>query len=457
MLHWVLTRNIEGARFLVPLYALSGAVGLYLLAGPWARRRTGHRHGRLPAGAIRMLVAALVGLAAGYAACWLTGDVWNLFGLDLTMTTRTWAALAFAGAAVAIISFFPVHRRRARWWRMLVATIAVPLFVVMAAAGINMNFGAYPTIADALGTSQYRTITLAKMPSEAVPADPPSAGLAPASSNLLTSWHPDGPLPETGQVGTVIIRSQESNYRPRPASIYLPPATKVSNAPALPVIIAISGQPGKPADMFASGRMPEILDHYAALHRGLAPIVVVPDQLGAPGRNPMCVNSPLGNVATYITKDVPQWIHAHLRVASGPAHWAVAGFSEGGTCSIQFAAGDPGLFGTFLDISGQVEPTMGPRTVAAAFHGSQAAYDAAKPLTLLAAHAPFRHTVGIFGVGADDAKYSPEAKKVQAGAQRAGMSTSFISSPGTAHDWRTVRYVMARALPQVADQLFRGL
>lgn len=456
MLHWVLTRNIEGARFLVALYTLSAAMGLYLFAGPWERRHVNHRHGRLPAGAVRMPLAALAGLAVGYAACWLLGDVWDLFGLDLTFTTRTWVALAFAGVAAAATSLFPIRRRHGRWWRMAISSLAIPLFLVMAAVGINVNFGAYPTIADAMGISQYHSITLAKVPQGAVPTAPTPAGPTPPRS-VLTSWQPAGPLPKTGTVGTVTIRSHSPGFTPRPASVYLPPAASVSNAPALPVIIAISGQPGKPGDMFASGRMPQILNRYASRHRGLAPIVVVPDQLGAPGRNPMCVDSPLGDVATYITKDVPRWIHAHVRVASSPAHWAVAGFSEGGTCAVQFAAGHPDLFGTFLDISGELEPTMGPRTVALGFHGSQVAYDAAKPLSLLAAHAPFRHTVGIFGIGADDVRYFRQATTVETAAQRAGIVTKLIASPGTAHDWRTVRYVMARALPQVADHLFRGL
>ncbi|HEU0256869.1 MAG TPA: alpha/beta hydrolase-fold protein [Microbacteriaceae bacterium] len=390
----------------------------------------------------------------GYAACWLTGDVWNLFDIDLTAVTRTWAALAFAGAAVAVTNFCPIRRRRASWLRMSVAGLAIPLFALVAAAGVNVNFGAYPTVADALGANPYRTITVAKIHHSVAPGGRPSAMRSPAS---WTDWRPSGPLPKSGKVGTVVIPARVPNFTPRPASIYLPPAAEAANAPALPVIVALSGQPGQPADMFVSGRMPAILNRYAAAHHGLAPIVVVPDQLGAPRRNPMCVNSPLGDVATYLTKDVPRWIRAHLHVAPSPGHWAVAGFSEGGTCSIQFAAGYPGLFHTFLDISGEEAPTMGPRTIAAAFHGSPAAYDAAKPLNLLAAHAPYRHTLGIFGVGAADARYLPQTKTVEAAARRAGMTTSLIVAPGTAHDWRTVRFVMTRALPRIANRLFDGL
>jgi S-formylglutathione hydrolase FrmB len=54
----------------------------------------------------------------------------------------------------------------------------------------------------------------------------------------------------------------------------------------------------------------------------------------------------------------------------------VAGFSEGGTCAIQFGAGFPALFGSIVDVSGQVRPLNGSvtHTVRVGFGGSAAAY-----------------------------------------------------------------------------------
>ncbi len=47
--------------------------------------------------------------------------------------------------------------------------------------------------------------------------------------------------------------------------------------------------------------MTDRLDRLAAAHHGLAPIVVMPDQLGEATRNPMCVDGPLGDSRTYLT------------------------------------------------------------------------------------------------------------------------------------------------------------
>jgi len=46
------------------------------------------------------------------------------------------------------------------------------------------------------------------------------------------------------------------------------------------------------------------LDAYAANHEGLAPIVVVADQLGTPTANPLCLDSALGKSETYLARDL---------------------------------------------------------------------------------------------------------------------------------------------------------
>ena len=120
---------------------------------------------------------------------------------------------------------------------------------------------------------------------------------------------------------------------------------------------------------------------------------------------------------------------------------------------MQFGAGDPQRFGSILDISGEVAPTIGANTITKGFGGSAAAYDAAKPLTLLAKNAPFAHTFAFFGIGSADTRYGPGLKEVAAAAARAGMSTQLVVSPGSGHDWNTVRYVLQRAVGPMSAHL----
>ncbi|WFR66742.1 hypothetical protein P9139_19005 [Curtobacterium flaccumfaciens] len=121
-----------------------------------------------------------------------------------------------------------------------------------------------------------------------------------------------------------------SHFRARKAVVWLPPAARTTRPPTLPVLVALSGQPGQPADMFQTGDLGRYLDRYAEAHHGLAPIVVAPDQLGAPERNPMCVDSRrLGRSATYVMTDTVRWIRRHLPVATAPKAWGSSGSRRG--------------------------------------------------------------------------------------------------------------------------------
>ncbi|HXH35461.1 MAG TPA: alpha/beta hydrolase-fold protein [Plantibacter sp.] len=419
MFDWVLSFRVDSAGFLIGCALVAAGLTTVLVV------RRGTARSRLLSA-----VAVVAGAGLGYLLCWLLGDVLNVFGIDLTPTTRAWSAVAFAGVSLAIVSLV-----RARAWRIVVAGLAIPAFLLVGAVGINQDFGEFTTVGSALGVSPYESFSA-----------------LPSAHGTITDWRVNGALPRQGKVEQVDIPATHSGFAHRAALVYLPPAALTVHPPALPVIEAFSGQPGQPADLFRSGDLAGLLDQEAATHHGLAPIVVVPDQLGAPDRNPMCVDGPLGNSATYLTKDVPDWIRTHLPVATDRADWFVAGFSQGGTCAIQFGAAHPELFGGVLDISGEVEPTIGPNTVAVGFSGSAAAYAAARPLSILSSKAPYPNTVALFGYGSDDSRYAPGVVRVAAAAGAAGMSSETFVSQGTAHDWHTVRAVLSLALPSVLDR-----
>ncbi len=241
-------------------------------------------------------------------------------------------------------------------WRRAIAIVLVPAALVVPALGINVEFGKYPT----LGT--------------VVQSDPwPAYDRAAA---------PLDTMPTAGVVRTARIPGTRSHFDARPAVVYLPPAALVRDPRPLPVVIAFSGQPGAPGDLFTAGRLAEPLDAYARAHDGRAPIVVSVDQLSAPGKNTMCVDSRLGNVATYVMHDVPTWIERHLPVTTDRKAWGLTGFSQGGTCTMQFLTGHPSEFGAALAVSSELQPTdQGPQHSAdQAFGGSVAAWRAAAPI-----------------------------------------------------------------------------
>ncbi|MGN6743935.1 MAG: alpha/beta hydrolase [Amnibacterium sp.] len=249
-----------------------------------------------------------------------------------------------------------------------------------------------------------------------------------------------------GEVGSVVLPAARSHFRARPAHVYQPPAALTGHPPRLPVVIALSGQSrgAGPTDVVRMGHIAATMDAIARRHHGVAPVVVIPDQLGSGSRNPMCVDSPLGNVATYITTDVRGWILGHLPVAHDRQDWTIAGFSEGGTCSIQFGAGRPDLFGSIVDVSGEQAPLNGTvaHTLAVGFGGSAARYAAAAPFHLLAVH-HYTATDAFFGAGALDHHYGSVTPVMAAQAERAGMTAHLRRFAGMKHNW-----VLARAALQ---------
>jgi len=416
MFDWVQTLSIvDGPLFAGSFATAAGAVLILLLPTPGL---TGSRHWFF----VRVLALAALGAGAGVLLTWLLSDVFNIFGVSLTWVVRIADILASIAIAIALANLIGTAI-----WRKVLAVVTIGLAGLGLFLAINVDFGQYPTVGDALGTTYADAAVLPEL-------DPNAPALA--------DWTAPAELPARGQVGRIGIPATKSGFPARPAYVYLPPAALVANPPRLPVVIALPGQPGEPADLFRAAKLDSLLDELASQHGGVAPILVVPDQLADPALNPMCIDSALGNSATYLTEDVPDWIRGHLNVSADRTAWTIAGFSQGGTCAIQLGAGYPDLFGSLIDVSGERVPSVGgvQQTVVTGFAGDQAAYLAATPEGLLAAHAPYSDTAAVFAAGAEDEKYSANMHAVSTAAAGAGMDITREKSPGTAHDWNTARF-----------------
>jgi enterochelin esterase-like enzyme len=274
-----------------------------------------------------------------------------------------------------------------------------------------------------------------------------------AGTPVDSAWRPPVRMPAAGIVTEATIPGTESGFVARPAVLYLPPAYLTSPRAVLPVMVMIAGQPGAPQDWFTGGRLATTLDAYAARHQGLAPVVVVVDALGWQEANPLCLDSALGHDATYLARDVPAWITATLQVSTDPAHWAIGGFSYGGTCAIQLAVNYPDVYPNFLDFLGQDEPSLGDHasTVAAAYAGDEAAFSAVNPADVLHRH-PFPELTGVFVAGATDDEYRPQQQRMFAAARAAGASVRYYELPG-GHEAATWASALEHELDWAGRQL----
>ncbi|MER5636325.1 alpha/beta hydrolase-fold protein [Kitasatospora sp. NPDC002227] len=367
-------------------------------------------------------------------------DWWQPWPDGLPHKVTFWIGLGILGLVLAAFRL-----RRQSWRRRGTTLLCAALVLLMSASQVNRFYDQYPTLRVLLAPWLEKTGKLSTGRASAVVTTPPGKVLAEV-------WKKPANLPAKGTVSTSPIPGVKSGFQARDAYVYLPPAYQADPRPLLPVLVLMAGQPGSPADWINSGSLPEQLDAFAAAHQGLAPIVVVADQTGSIWGNSLCMNSKIAQAQTYLAQDVPDWITANLQAATGRTARSIGGLSLGGTCSLQLAVNAPQVYGSFLDISGQEEPTLGSHgeTVQAAFGGDEAAFDAVDPLHVMARQR-FPDTAAAFVVGASDGEYKPQAEKVYAAAVKAGMKAKFMTVPG-GHDWNTFRAGLGDNLTWLAQQ-----
>ncbi|WP_157000981.1 alpha/beta hydrolase [Agromyces laixinhei] len=408
-MRFVLELDVIDGPFLIAMYALAAIVLLYLLfRGPgWAWVLT-------------VIMLLILGSLIGIAVLWIGVNVLDSFGGPVDDSAWFWVPAAFAGITVAIWNLW-----HSRWWRKLIAVLAIPLFAATAALGVNAAYGLSPTLGSMFHISTADTID-PPMPDPATIVDP--------TEPLYATWVPPADLPATGEIGIVQggVPSTMSGFAARPAQIYLPPAALVADAPRLPLVIMMMGQPGDPDASFIG----DVLDEFAAEHDGLAPIALVVDQLGDPSDDPLCLDSSLGKVESYVMLDVVPWAKQRLGVLQGRQYTTVAGYSNGGGCAAYFGAKYPDVFGNLLAVSPVEYPgAEHPDDVLAeVFDGNQVAYDMVKPANIMAAKAPYPDSVAVFTVGEGDSAFVGGTERLADAATAAAMQTTLFLVPGADHD-----------------------
>jgi len=424
-LDWSLTNGVIPYGVLVIGFAVLLALAVSRSSRWWSLRLPG-------AVVLAVGLTVLVQLAVN--------DWWQPWPDGLPEKVTFWVGIGILGVCLAGFRMPPLP-----WRGRAAASVGAALVLLMSSSQVNRHFDQYPTarvlLAPWIGTTE--ALTTGK--------DPHTVAVPPGRT-LSEVWHKPAGLPAKGTISTTPIPGTKSGFKARDAYVYLPPAYKASPRPLLPVLVLMAGQPGGPADWVNSGGLQEQMDGFAASHEGLAPVVVVVDQTGSTWSNTLCMDSRIAKAQTYLAQDVPDWVLDHLQTGTGRTAWAIGGLSLGGTCALQLAVNAPKVYGSFLDISGQEEPTLGShsKTVDAAFGGDEAAFDAVDPLHVMARQ-KFPDTAASFVVGASDGEYGPQQQKVYAAAVQAGMKAKFGTVPG-GHDWNTFRAGLADNIPWLAQQ-----
>jgi S-formylglutathione hydrolase FrmB len=429
-----------------PLFVAITVIGACALSFLVASDRRSLRWWTVLAAAVGSVVIVALGR-------YVVDDVLQPWPERLTWPTLVWAEIAFLGVVVMGLRITGLRERAGRGWRLRVAWVAAGVLVfAWGLNNVNRDYGYLPTVGALIGRPPANTVTLPPPPPVAPIVEIeqlPEVGLP-----LEQTFTPPPDMPANGKVvADTPIPGMLSGFNARPAWLYLPPAYFTPNPPPLPVLVLIAGQPGVPRNWIDGGRVAGTMDAFAARHHGLAPIVVVPDPLGSTLANPLCMDSRLGMTETYLSRDVPLWVKQNLSVNPDPSAWAIGGFSFGGTCALQLAVRAPDVFRTFVDISGQDEPTLGnhAKTVQAAFGGDEAAFRLVNPADVMA-HQTFPDTVGYFAAGVQDVGVVAALHRLDDEAVRSGMHTGWVEVPGL-HSWVMAAQALELCMPRLAERL----
>ncbi|MGR6583561.1 alpha/beta hydrolase [Rhodococcus qingshengii] len=364
-------------------------------------------------------IAGLIALVI-MIAVWITVEkVIVPFPDPIEMSIYVWIGIGI----YALLLLGPRIKAGGTVAKALLSVIATVLVVITAATQINLVFAAYPTVGIAFGHDDFDRISLSEVPG---PTDPVVTG-----DPTDTVWKAPEGMPIRGRVTTLPVPGIISGFSARDAQVYLPPSYFTNPRPLLPVLVLMAGQPGKPEDWLQGGKLTATMDAFARDHEGLAPVVVIADGTGSQMANPLCTDSSQGKVGTYLAKDLPAAVANAFQIDTNPRAWAIGGLSYGGTCSLQMATNYPEVYPTFLDLSGQLEPSLGDRqrTVDEIFGGDEAAFVKVNPMDLLATR-KFPNSGGVFVVGTDDNEFKPGQQKVYEAAKAAGMDARYLELPG---------------------------
>lgn len=420
---WLLDIRLTDGPLYWTVLVLGVGGAAYLLVPPWRASETAAL--RIRAWAIRILLAVAAAFALVATVHWVMINVLTVFPELVPDPVLLWFVPGVAAVIVGILRL-----PRTDWAHYWGGVLAALLVVLLSAIQINAYFGLNRTVSDLLGTALARIPVL----EQDLMRHPGESDGVP-----LQGWKPNGDLPAGGVLRKASIPGTDSGMNTRDAYIYLPPAYFAANRPALPVMVLVAGQPGGPADWLTGGAIRGHMDSFAADHGGVAPVVVIPDPNGSQSANTMCMDSKIAKADTYLSRDVPRWISTTLAVDTDHKHWAIGGFSFGGTCAVQMGTRHPDIYADVLAFSSEAEPAIAKerqKTVDAAFPGHPDEFLKQTPLEIMK-HQRFESSGMYLTAGQNDPDFVGNLKALAAAAENAGFTVQAHEVEHTGHSWDT--------------------
>jgi enterochelin esterase-like enzyme len=266
-------------------------------------------------------------------------------------------------------------------FRVLAASLAFIPAMLFGVAAVNKYYDYYQTWgAAAADLTGQGLSTAASLPSSA-PAQRLTAILGEVTDTKVAA--------QVGETVRLSITGQRSHIK-RTVYVFLPPQyfQAAFRSHRFPAIELISGYPGQPQDWI---NVVGIVRAYETLLRdhGVQPVaLVMPDPNGGPQISLQCLNVVRGpQDATYLARDLPDYLSRTLRLQPSGRAWGIAGYSEGGYCAANLALQYPGRYGYAGVLSGYFVPSndrLGPGRMINPFRGNRVLRQENTPLNRVA-------------------------------------------------------------------------
>jgi enterochelin esterase-like enzyme len=235
-------------------------------------------------------------------------------------------------------------------FRVLAASLAFVPAMLFGVAAVNKYYDYYQTWGAAAADLAGQGLSTA--------ASLPSGATAQRLTAVLGEVTDSKVAARLGETVRLSVTGRRSHIT-RTVYVFLPPQYFQASFRnhRFPAIELISGYPGEPQDWI---NVVGIVHAYETLLRdhGVQPVaLVMPDPNGGPHISLQCLNIARGpQDATYLARDLPNYLSQTLRLQPSGRAWGIAGYSEGGYCAANLALRYPGRYGYAGVLSGYFTP-----------------------------------------------------------------------------------------------------
>ncbi len=131
--------------------------------------------------------------------------------------------------------------------------------------------------------------------------------------------HGRAPVSAAGEFGPVFIPGASVGFEASMSYLWIPPDFNRVPHADIPVIVTLTGLPGRAQDWAVAGGAVAASTAWARSHGGSAPVVLMVDEHGLANHDTECLNSREGHAFSYLTEVVPWYLVDRLGIRYDPA------------------------------------------------------------------------------------------------------------------------------------------